>query len=59
LAHVYGAIAYYLDHQADIDAYLLQRKEARAELERRGTPPDPDLRDRIDRARTSIVLPRP
>lgn len=27
LAGVYGAIAFYLDHQADIDAYLAQRKE--------------------------------
>ena len=25
LAYVYGAIAFYLDHQADIDAYLLRR----------------------------------
>jgi uncharacterized protein (DUF433 family) len=36
LAQVYGAIAFYLDHQADIDAYLLQRKEQWAELERQG-----------------------
>ena len=38
LAHVYGAIAYYLDHQADVDAYLLKRKEEWSELERRATP---------------------
>jgi uncharacterized protein (DUF433 family) len=25
LAHVYGAIAFYLDHQTEVDAYLLQR----------------------------------
>ena len=35
LARVYGAIAFYLDHQADIDAYLMQRKEQWAELERK------------------------
>src|SRR5580658_3476737 len=26
LAHVYGAIAFYLDHQTEIDAYLLRRR---------------------------------
>src|ERR1035441_7500148 len=41
LPHVYGAIAFYLDHQGDIDAYLLRRKDQWAELERAGTPPSP------------------
>ena len=58
LAHVYGAIAFYLDHQADVDAYLLQRKERWAELERRGTPASPDLRARLERARRGVSLPR-
>jgi len=58
LAHVYGAIAFYLDHQADIDAYLLQRKERWAELERQGTPASPDLHARIERARRDVSLPR-
>ena len=58
LAHVYGAIAFYLDHQADIDAYLLQRKEQWDELERRGTPASPDLRARLERARRVVSLPR-
>ena len=31
MAHAYGAIAFYLDHQADVDAYLLRRKEQWAE----------------------------
>jgi uncharacterized protein (DUF433 family) len=51
LAGVYGAIAYYLDRQADIDAYLLRRKEQWAELEAQGTPAGPDLLARIERAR--------
>ena len=51
LAHVYGAIAFYLDNQADIDAYLLQRKEQWADLERQGIPASPDLRARLERAR--------
>jgi len=58
LAHVYGAIAFYLDHPADIDAYLLQRKERWAELERQGTPASPDLHARLERARRSVSLPR-
>jgi uncharacterized protein (DUF433 family) len=53
LAHVYGAIAFYLDHLADIDAYLQQRKNSWTELERRGTPPSPDLQARLDHARQS------
>ena len=58
LAQVYGAIAFYLDHQADIECYLLQRKEQWAELERQGTPASPDLHARLERARRSVSLPR-
>jgi uncharacterized protein (DUF433 family) len=59
LADVYGAIAFYLDRQADIDAYLLQRQEQWAELERQGSPPSADLQARLERARRSVSLPRP
>jgi uncharacterized protein (DUF433 family) len=58
LADVYGAIAFYLDRQVDIDAYLLQRKEQWAELERQGSPPSSDLQTRLERARRSVSLPR-
>jgi uncharacterized protein (DUF433 family) len=58
LARVYGAIAFYLDHQADIDAYLAQRKERWSVLERQGTPASPDLRARLEHARGSVPLPR-
>ena len=57
-AHVYGAIAFYLDHQADIEGYLLQRKEQWAELERQGTPASRDLHARLERARRNVSLPR-
>ena len=57
-AHVYGAIAFYLDNQADIGAYLLQRKEQWADLERQGTPASPDLQARLERARRGVSLPR-
>src|SRR6478672_7176110 len=59
LAHVYGAIAFYLDHQAEIDTYLLRRKGQWAELERQGTPASPDLHARLERARRAASLPRP
>ena len=55
LAHVYGVIAFYLDHQGEIDSYLLRRKDEWDELERQGTPASPDLLARIDRARRRIV----
>jgi uncharacterized protein (DUF433 family) len=35
LEHVYGAIAYYLAHQADVDAYLRQGEAEFAALSRR------------------------
>lgn len=58
LARVYGAIAFYLDHQAEVDAYLAGHKQQWAELERHGTPPSPDLQARLDRARHADALPR-
>jgi uncharacterized protein (DUF433 family) len=57
LVHVYGAITFYLDHQAEIDSYLSRRKDEWDELERQGTPASPDLLARIDRARGIVSLP--
>lgn len=43
LAEIYGTIAYYLQHQSDLDAYLRAREEAAApliaELAARTNPP--------------------
>ncbi len=58
LADSYGAIAYYLDHQPDIDSYLTARKAQWNELERRGTPPGADLCARLEQARQSPPLAR-
>jgi len=58
LAHVYGAIGFYLDHQTETDAYLLQRKKQWDELERLGTPASQDLLERIERARRNVSLHR-
>lgn len=60
LARVYGAIAFYLDHQAEVDAYLERiEREYRTSL---GTPlsqSDPALWNRLQRAGTNSSEPRP
>jgi uncharacterized protein (DUF433 family) len=58
LADVYGAIAFYLDHQADIDDYLSRRKAQWDDLERQGNPVSPDLQARIERGRPGVFPPR-
>ena len=58
LPNVYGAIAFYLDHQRDIDDYLSRRKDQWAELERDGTPPSPSLQARLERTRRTALPPR-
>ena len=57
LSHVYGTIAFYLDNQAEVDAYLLLRKEQWAKLEREGTPPSQELQDRLQATRQNTLLP--
>lgn len=58
-AQVYGAIAFYLDHQADIDAYLV---ETEREFESSAVPlatANPTLWARIQEARAgSHLFPR-
>lgn len=52
LSQVYGAIACYLDHEAEIDKYL---EESAKEFESRGVPlsvANPALWEKIQRART-------
>jgi uncharacterized protein (DUF433 family) len=52
LSQIYGAIAYYLDHQAEIDRYL---EEARREFDACGVPmaeANPVLWEKIQRARS-------
>ena len=56
LPHVYGAIAFYLDNQAHLDAYLAARKGQWLELERQGTPPSSDLLARLESGRQTTPL---
>jgi uncharacterized protein (DUF433 family) len=57
LADLYGAIAYYLDHQTEVDSYLLRRKAQWAELESQGSLPSGDLAVRLERARGNGTVP--
>lgn len=51
LEEVYGAIAYYLAHQAEIDAYLVRQDGKWAEGKRNSVPLPANLRERLMRAR--------
>ena len=57
-AQIYGAIAFYLDHTAEIDKYL---SDTRREFESCGIPmseANPALWEKIQRARARIGEPR-
>jgi uncharacterized protein (DUF433 family) len=51
LEQVYGAIAYYLGHRAEIDAYLKQSEAEFAEFRRRAREAHPLLYQKLDEAR--------
>jgi uncharacterized protein (DUF433 family) len=59
LEEVYGAIAYYLANQADIDAYLLLQGEKWTEGKCSSEPLSANLRDRLTRARDEMHTSRP
>ena len=59
LEEVYGAIAYYLANQADIDAYLIRQGEKWAEGKRGAEPLPTNLRERLIRARDELHTTRP
>jgi hypothetical protein len=53
LAQVYSAIAFYLNHPEESEAYLRELKSRWAEIERQGQPIGEDLRRRHDASRQS------
>jgi uncharacterized protein (DUF433 family) len=59
LEEVYGAIAYYLANQAEIDTYLIRQDEKWAEGRRKTEPLSADLRERLMRARDELNTARP
>ena len=58
LEDVYGAIAYYLANQADIDVYLIRQREKWAEGKRNADPLAANLRERLMRARDELHTTR-
>ncbi|MBZ5624138.1 MAG: DUF433 domain-containing protein [Acidobacteriia bacterium] len=58
LEEVFGAIAYYLSRQTDIDAYLDRQSEKWAEGKRGSEPLPAGLRARLMRAREEMHTPR-
>ena len=59
LEEVYGAIAYYLANQAEIDTYLIRQNEKWAEGKRNAEPLPADLRERLMRGRDELHTARP
>jgi uncharacterized protein (DUF433 family) len=58
LEEVYGAIAYYLANQRDVDAYLIGQNEKWEEGRRNAEPLPADLRERLTRARGELHTAR-
>lgn len=54
LEEVYGAIAYYLANQVQVDAYLEGQDEKWAEGKRNAEPLPEELRQRLKRAREEL-----
>ena len=60
-SQIYGAIAFYLDHQAEIDEYLSRSEREFREAEASGIPleqADPALWEKLQRARARMAEPR-
>ena len=57
LEQIYGAIAFYLGHQADINAYLKVTKAAYEDARRSQTHISDDLRSRIKRSKEHFGQP--
>jgi uncharacterized protein (DUF433 family) len=59
LGEIYGAIAYYLANQPEIDDYLVSQAGKWAEGRRSSEPLPPSLRERLTRAREEMRTTRP
>ncbi len=58
VAQVYGAIAYYLDHQAEIDEYLLKSEEEEAAFAQQLRQQYPETHQRLDELRQQALALR-
>ncbi len=55
LEQVHGAIAFYLGHQEQVEAYLLELEKKWDQLENTAKPADPKLQQRIEEARKRLL----
>src|SRR5436189_4008469 len=55
LEQIYGAIAFYLGHREEAEAYLRNLERKWEELERAAKPADPELQQRIEEARKRLL----
>jgi uncharacterized protein (DUF433 family) len=58
LEEVYGAIAYYLANQADLDAYLIRQSDKWTDGKRNAEPLPASLRERLMRVREELHTTR-
>jgi uncharacterized protein (DUF433 family) len=58
LAQVYGAIAFYLSHTRESEAYLQELKRKWQELERNGQAPGEELQAKLEQARQQMFAER-
>jgi uncharacterized protein (DUF433 family) len=58
LAHIYGAIAFYLDHQAEVRQYLENEEQRIQESTIELSEANPELWNRLQRAREELRKPR-
>jgi uncharacterized protein (DUF433 family) len=58
LGQVYGAVAFYLNHPEESEAYLREDRKLWEELERKAVPPNADRRRRIEEARQRLFAER-
>ena len=58
MPRIYGAIAFYLDHQADVRRYLKQEERRMQESNVPLSEADPELWSRLQRAREELTKPR-
>ncbi|MEO5924035.1 MAG: DUF433 domain-containing protein [Bryobacteraceae bacterium] len=54
LAQVYGAIAYYLDNQAPVDAYRVRQEQRFRAMRQSASPLSAELQQRLDGAREQL-----
>lgn len=58
LEQIYGAIAFYLAHQEEIDRYLLAGEEEFEKLRQASREAHPEWHEKMDRARKEALTPR-